>query len=249
MRLLDWRPSWKSALIADLLRDRPGCLVDVGVNVGETLLDLRATSSRGYLGVEANPASAAYVQELIDANGWTDTTIVGVALGAEPGIVPLLRTPHDAIDSSGSVLPSLRPERKTRTTHVPSLPFCVVWRALGEPAIGAVKIDVEGAELEVLRGMDDVLATRTPVICEVLFTDRHASLDDSRRRHQAILGLLAPHRYRVQQIVKSPDGGRVERLEPITEFPVAYWTEENKEFCDYLFTPTEETGQPATGIP
>ena len=238
LRLLDWHRSWKGELIADLLRDRPGCFVDIGVDVGQTLLDLRAVdAARRYIGIEANPASAAYVQGLIEANGWSDTAVIGVALGVEPGVLPLLRHVDEQTDSSASVLPGLRPRWKTRTTLVPSLPFSVVWSALGRPAIAAVKIDVEGAELEVLQGMEEVLAARVPFICEVLFTDPHASLDDSRLRNEAIVRLLGRHGYRVQRIVKSPGERRVERLEPITEFPLTYWTEANKELCDYLFTP------------
>lgn len=44
-----------------------------------------------------------------------------------------------------------------------------VWRAIGEPDVGLVKVDTEGTEHLVIRGAIDLLASSRPtVVCEVL---------------------------------------------------------------------------------
>ena len=48
-----WRPDWKTQLIRHFLEQRRGLFIDVGANVGQTLLDYLSCSPRhGYLGFE-----------------------------------------------------------------------------------------------------------------------------------------------------------------------------------------------------
>jgi hypothetical protein len=104
-----------------------------------------------------------------------------------------------------------------------------------------VKIDVEGAELETLTGMRMCLQECRPlVLCEVLFTDSKADLLTTKLRNDKLMQLLKDTRYKVQQLIKSADGVHIVMARKIQEFPAAYWTDENKELCDYLFVPEEK---------
>ncbi len=68
---------WMVEVLKRLLPLKPGTFIDVGANIGQTLLKLRAVSqSTPYLGFEPNPACAAYMQELILANNFEQTLMI-----------------------------------------------------------------------------------------------------------------------------------------------------------------------------
>src|SRR5690348_5369770 len=63
---LRMREVWLFRGIERLRRDRPGAFVDVGVNVGHTLVKVKAADpGREYIGFEPNPQCLTYVQHLI----------------------------------------------------------------------------------------------------------------------------------------------------------------------------------------
>src|SRR5919205_552723 len=62
------------------LAGRPG-LVDVGVNIGQTLLKLRSIARDApYVGFEPNPFCIQFVNELIALNGFDRCVLLPVAL-------------------------------------------------------------------------------------------------------------------------------------------------------------------------
>jgi hypothetical protein len=61
-----------------------------------------------------------------------------------------------------------------------------IWRGAGSPDVSFLKIDTEGAELDVLRGASELLdACRMPILLEAKESERARELDE----------LLRPHRY------------------------------------------------------
>ena len=144
-----WRPTWKSQLVAQALpvSQRDGVFVDVGANVGQTLLDYLAVGlAGGYVGFEPISACAAFVQAVIDENNLVDCSLVPVALSDSTDVLPIYVPPGDS--ASATVMSELRPGRHGRTTFIPSQSFDLLWPRLEQGRrIALVKVDVEGAEL------------------------------------------------------------------------------------------------------
>jgi len=237
-----WTKSWKAEVIERLVDDDIGVFIDVGANVGQTLLDLYLTRPRTrYIGFEPNVACVGYLKELIQVNSFQNCQIIPVGLAEESMCRPLFRHKYAPTDPCGSIISSLRPSRSFNIDIVPCFRFDDVRRGLDLGEISFVKIDVEGAELETLTGMRMCLQECRPlVLCEVLFTDSKADLLTTKLRNDKLMQLLKDTRYKVQQLIKSADGVHVVMARKIQEFPSAYWTDENKELCDYLFVPEEK---------
>jgi FkbM family methyltransferase len=160
---------WTYYLLAGLLRSRPGTFVDIGANVGLYLIWLKSIdSNREYLGFEPNPACYFYLQELIRCNQFSDASVFPSALSDSRRLCTFHA--RRLGDKMGSLLPDHRTEKeKLFSFNVITEPGDPLFEDLDPEAISTIKIDVEGLELEVLRGLTDTLARYRPVIiCEVL---------------------------------------------------------------------------------
>jgi FkbM family methyltransferase len=242
-----WKPSWTQGLFQRLVNHTDGAFVDVGANVGQTLIDLYMFDSRvPYLGFEPNPECINRLRSIVRLNRLRNHQVVPVALAAASGCRTFFRHPDYDVDTCGSIVEDLRPTGDFQRDIVPCYRFDDVHRQLGLGPVGFVKIDVEGAEAEVVEGMRETLATYTPpILCEVLFTDAKATLNATRLRNTRLSGLLSTLGYAIFQLVKSSDGGRLAGLRRLTEFELAYWSNENRHLCDYLFLPADRD---TTGI-
>jgi len=174
-------PPWTYHLLARLLRRRPGAFVDIGANVGLYLIWLKSIDAdRTYLGFEPNPACNFYLQELIRCNRFSDASVLPLALSDRRALRTFFA--RRLGDKMGSLLAHHRVERdKPYSFNVLTEPGDPVFEDLDLAAISAIKIDVEGAELEVLRGLAGTLARhRPPVICEMLAPAPDRPDDDDR---------------------------------------------------------------------
>ncbi len=235
-----WTRSWKTDLI-QRLANTDGIFVDIGANIGQTLLDLRITHPAvRYVGFEPNVTCSSYLKELIRANKFENCPIIPLGLSEENRVLPLCRRKDLSTDSAGTILSDVRPGWAYDVDVVLCFRFDDLYRSLGMKDIGFVKIDVEGAELEVLTGMRmSIQEYRPPILCEVLFTDVKADLSAHKIRNERLMQLLADLKYEVLQLIKSVDNEHVVDAKRVQEFPSAYWTLENKDLCDYLFIPEE----------
>jgi len=137
-------------------------MVDVGAHIGVHALTVAARLRRlgGGSVVAFEPAhdSAAKLRAAATRNR-LELTVVEAALGAEPGTADLRADPaYDAADAGVRSLHG----RGTRVQSVPVTTFDA-WAA--EARLGRldlVKLDVEGAELEALRGMAGSLSRLRP---------------------------------------------------------------------------------------
>lgn len=145
--------------------------VDVGVNVGQTLLCLKkAVPHAPYVGFEPNPACVSYVKRLAQLNQFGEVKIVPAGLFRETKVLNLESYWDTEVDTTASVVENVRPgARVARREAVVVLALDEVERSLGEIRAGVIKIDVEGGELEVVQGMRKILAReRSVVMIEVL---------------------------------------------------------------------------------
>jgi len=233
---LFWEPSWKTQLIARVLAERPGAFIDVGANVGQTLFDYLATGAKsGYFGFEPNVRCAAYLSRLVSHNALGGVALVPIALGDSAELLQLHSLGSSETDSAAFIHPFVRPNWETRSEFIPSLRFDEVLRPLGIEQISLCKIDVEGFELEVLRGMKSVLGDlRPPVLCEVLDADAQADLAVHAERLDRLGSLLDQADYRIFHVNKT-SAGLFAGLQEITDFPKRRWDKALESQSDYLF--------------
>ncbi len=163
---------WTYHLLARLLNESPGAFVDIGANVGLYLIWLKSLDERrAYVGFEPNSACYFYLQELIRCNHFVDANVFPVALSDSRRMSTFFA--RRLGDKMGSLLADHRVEKdKPFSFNVITQPGDPLFADLNLAAISAIKIDVEGFELEVLRGLSATLEKhRPPIICEVLAPD------------------------------------------------------------------------------
>jgi FkbM family methyltransferase len=176
---------------------RARTFVDVGAAFGFYSLLARAVNpSIAVTSIEPNPRHAAVLEETFARNG-ADIRIVHAALADEAGTVEL------SLRGGLSSIQSDRWEPGSATVPVHAMTFD---KLVVEPP-DLVKIDVEGAELRVLRGMASTLSQRsTTIFCEVA----PANLG-------AVVELLAGHGYEVvelpgQRLIERGDSSKAENF-------------------------------------
>ena len=188
------------------LEARRGAFVDVGAYTGQTLVKLLLIEpTRRYVGFEPQPPAAAYVARLLEANR-ASGEVVCAALGDRNGPAELLVAGE--FDDSASALEGFRPPEHyagRRTVAMLRGDEALASRG-GE--LGVLKIDAEGAELDVLRGFAETIDRDRPlIICEVLPIGAPGSeaAELRRRRAQSVERTLADAGYRMLGV--GGDGG------------------------------------------
>jgi FkbM family methyltransferase len=151
----DWKPCWKTDLIGHFLKLIPGDFIDVGANIGQTLYDFYSLNHQGrYIGFEPDPNCASILQQVIGRNVLKSYSIIPVGLSDSNTIVP--HYSRGLWDPAASIL--ARPGLKFDSIFVPIFRFDHIREALAISEIAVMKIDVEGAEQQVLAGMPETLA-------------------------------------------------------------------------------------------
>lgn len=162
----EWEPH-VALTISNILRKRTGVFIDVGANVGQTLFTvLGADPDRSYLGFEPQIACCHYLQQFIEDNLLMPRVqVFPFALSSETGFFPFFS--NKPYDDCGTLLSDVHQLRNKQL--VCARKGDDVLTELGVSRISAIKIDVEGAELSVLTGLQKTLQKiRPPVIFEVL---------------------------------------------------------------------------------
>jgi len=140
---------------------KPGWwMLDVGANVGfTTLLGARLVGPGKVICFEPNEVAAARLRKNIALNRLTNVEFHEFGLGAADGSAALNQEAHHGVSSmrtgAGAEVPIRRGDQFAPPADVPML----------------VKIDVEGFELEVLKGMPNLLA-RDNAVFLIEVTDR-----------------------------------------------------------------------------
>jgi FkbM family methyltransferase len=187
---------WLMESLRRLFARRAGAFVDVGVNIGQTLIKAKALDRRRpYYGFEPNPGCCHYVEQLIHVNQFPNCTMIPTGLSDCSGIATLRSHPHVSLDSCASLVDGFAfgYEGLDAGQVATLLPGDEVMARLEIDEIAVIKIDVEGGELEVLRGLERTLRARRPyVICEILpVVDVKAPTGELRlTRQEAVLDFL-----------------------------------------------------------
>lgn len=252
-------PSWIGDLLLKL-KDAgltPKSIIDVGANEGQTILDVFTTigSAVPITGFEANPALAVYTRDMLARNDVRNATVVPVGLSDRCTVVTLEGVSEN--DTAASIVTNLRPSRNAKLKqYVPvyTLDSLVKDGVITVPDSALIKIDVEGAELEVISGAEDVLRTKRPlVLCEVLWASGTERLDFMTERNRLLMAKLNSAEYVVYRVKLDSTATTFLGLEAMSRFPSSVFIPlgqegANSHQCDYLFLPVEREEEIAQAV-
>jgi FkbM family methyltransferase len=182
---------------------RPGdVFYDIGANVGYfTVIGARLVGPSGHVyAFEPASESAEFVRRNADRNGFSNVTIVQKAVSDTTGRGELVIVEY----SGGAALSTATPVADGARVAVDLI---TIDEFVSEPAVlppTTVKIDVEGVELEVLRGMADTIREHRPtIVCEI--DDETQSAFDE--KYRACLDFVRAVGYEVTSLEDSYPGG------------------------------------------
>lgn len=229
------KKEWLDLLIEKFaLPQNTKTFVDVGVNIGQTLLRLKTIYPESdYLGFEPNSTCIAYVQRLIKINKFKNCTIQNVALSTEIGILQLEK--DSDTDSRASVVSNLRPNYFSTKESVLSLDYQSFYL---DKIVSFIKVDVEGAEYEVLKGMEKAIKKYLPIItCEVLDSHSAEVFDFTQERATKLCEMLKSWNYNIVRL--QTESSTIINYEKIETIKIIQWSQQSSALNDYLFYPAE----------
>jgi FkbM family methyltransferase len=183
---------------------RGGAFYDIGANVGYlTIVGAALVGPEGSVyAFEPVPANAAALRRNLALNGLAHASVVEQAVSDEAGRQTLVL----ALDSGGAALSVAdRPPDAAGTIEVD---VTTVDRFVGRTGVrppSVVKIDVEGAELNVLKGMGATLESHRPAVLVEVDGPTDERVDAKAR---ACIDFLASRGYRVERLADSYPGNR-----------------------------------------
>jgi len=150
-----------------LLASRPGTFIDIGVNIGQTLIKILGIDrNRAYIGFEPQIPCCYNVEQFLQLNHLRNVSILPIAISDSNSILKLYS--HGQFDEMAS-LATKDDENMPVVSYAQARIGDEVFRELEIQDICVIKIDVEGAELQVIRGLQEtLLAKHPPLIFEIL---------------------------------------------------------------------------------
>lgn len=212
--------------------------IDVGVNTGQTILKFRSRFDHSYIGFEPNANCVNYVRVMNRINGFKNISIFPVGLSDKDEIV-VLHTNNDIGNcaTEGTIINDLRPTRYTEkdNSFVPVFKFDDINHLKPIERVSMIKIDVEGAELEVITGMADTIKRFQPlIVCEVLDYNSDLTSKILQDRANKLYNILQDLDYQVYLINHISSELKFEKK---SSFELIQWTTASLDINDYLFVP------------
>ena len=229
---------WMIKILEHIIRLRnDGAYLDVGVNIGQTLIKVKSVAPKiEYFGFEPNPSCIFYLKRLIQVNQYENVTMFPVGISNEDRIFELSFFTDNDIDSAASIFSDFRPLQKTyRKEYVPCFTIKKIIKNKNFPKVSVIKIDVEGAEKEVLEELENLILRDWPYIqIEILpiYTEENT---DRLARQNAIELLLQRLNY-IKFRIYTKENNEFDRLEEIEKIGI----HANLRWCDYLLVPATE---------
>lgn len=205
------------------LKKKAGAFIDIGANIGQTLIKVLAIdANRTYVGFEPQIGCCFFINQFLIDNALSRARIIPLALSNSNGILSLYS--NNAYDEMASIVGKEQVDGKARrsVTSVASRIGDEVLEEIEIQDIAVIKIDVEGAELQVLSGIIKTLRTKRPiVIFEVLpnFYGHDRTLNDPVSRAcntttaDALFKLIVGAGYKISQIDEYGEEKAIERFD------------------------------------
>ena len=138
--------------------------IDVGANYGTfAMIASRIVGDRGaVIAIEPQPRLAGFIADSARASGIHNLQVLRSGAGAEPGTASLLVPDHDTGRAGMMTAFSGRGAHAEMEVNVIRLDDLLP--RIAAPSGVFIKIDVEGSELAVLAGAEELIATRRPAL-------------------------------------------------------------------------------------
>lgn len=150
-------------LLAALVR--PGtAYLDVGANIGLLSIPLlHYFPTCRVVSFEPSPNTLPYLRQTQSQSGFGDRwQVVGKAVGSRPGELEMFT--HAPGLGAYDSLRDIHRAGESAKHIVPVTTIDAEWEALARPVVSVIKIDVEGAEMEALRGAVECFGAHRPNI-------------------------------------------------------------------------------------
>jgi len=219
---------WLHGIYEIILRQKEGAFIDVGINVGQTLVQvLGIDPERRYIGFDPQVGPCFFAEQFIIENGLSRHSVLPLALSNQTGIAELnvRSSGHDAqYSATASVVNGFRPaEFYSWTKFVATARGDDILPQFNLPALSVIKIDVEGAELEVVEGLLACIDRYTPFIVFEVLPNYHLALHQEadaatvafrETRLERLESLLRSRGYSIYGMSGTGELGRTERIRP-----------------------------------
>ncbi len=185
-----WEPNITHWITSSL---KPGdYFIDVGANIGYySLLASKLTGDNGkVVAVEAAPWIHALLNKQISLNKLRNVRTVSAAAAETRGILKVFAGASDNIGSTTTVLSRLSAEKPA--AEVPAIPMNEILTEEEISRARIIKIDVEGAELSVLRGLAPILGRLRPD-CEILMEVSENITPETQKVTNEIFSIMRRH--------------------------------------------------------
>lgn len=211
---------WMGNCLSVFLQNKSGIVVDIGVNIGLYLVNLKALNvDRDYLGFEPNNFCNFYTQVLIRKNSFHNVRVLPIALSNNREIRAFYV--HRIGSKMGSFYNNVVTSKKTKYSFdVFTMPGDDFFELLSPDEICTFKIDVEGAELEVLQGLRSTLLKYKPFIfCEIWHLPgvNHPKYKEKYTRLAELTALMEEIDYVILSVDKN-DSSKVDEITLIKQF-------------------------------
>ncbi|HEY0677509.1 MAG TPA: FkbM family methyltransferase [Chitinophagaceae bacterium] len=223
---------WMTQLMKKLQPLFPGHFVDIGVNLGQTLIKAKSVfGDFEYTGFEPNPYCVAYVEELIKANKWKNCNVIPVGIADKTEVLKLNFYYEATVDPSASIVPDFRANQKVdHFIYIPVMNEAQLSEFLPSVKNCLTKIDVEGAELEVLRGLKNWISSSRPLVIIEILPVYSADNEFRVNRQQQLESFLRDLNYTILRIGKGKlDLTHLDSIEIHGDI----------DKCDYVLCPAE----------
>lgn len=146
-------------LLRRLSQMPPKLVFDVGANVGDWTAEVKRLYAECHVhAFEIVPSTFQQLRQREEQ--WQGVTVNGVGLSSEIGQIKIFTSDHDSLTATANPISGMADHDKHYTGSVmaPVTTGQAYMMEHGIEKIDFLKIDVEGMELEVLRGFGDLLA-------------------------------------------------------------------------------------------
>lgn len=227
--------TWMISLLKHIFKQKQGAFLDIGVNLGQTLIKVKGLElNREYIGFEPNPTCVFYTKELIKNNKFENCTILPVGLFTEDNVLSLECINNTEVDSAASLIKNLRHSIIQHRIPVPVFRFQTIANILKLDKIGIVKIDVEGAELEVVKSLYSVFNDYRPIVILEVLPVYSNEKKMRKERQEELEQLFCELNYLFFRVDKSANNTYI-GLKKIKE--IGIHSDLNQ--CDYVVIPNE----------
>jgi FkbM family methyltransferase len=139
-------------------------VIDIGANVGlfTVALARKIEATGKVLSFEPLPSNISRLKQNLTRNRLNNVNIFPIALGDIDGTVLLYLANDPAYSTTTGVVAENRGTGETMVVEVARLDR--IWREIGSPNVSAIKIDVDGGELAVITGAQELLANCAPLL-------------------------------------------------------------------------------------